>query len=147
MATTVDAYRIRFERTNVIAKGEFKKNQDPNVESFLNVARKQEILNLIEKLTKVWTVDFKKEVTRIYADDEDYTIEINPILFDELNEEEKVYILLKEIEKIRMGLVKPSTYLELTVEQSTKINDVATSIVGFEVAASAINKLNLLTSK
>lgn len=145
MSIFVETYRITFPReknTKVATK-----HKEQNVEELLNLVRKQEALNLIPLFENTWSVKFKGSVTRIFSDEKAYALEINPEIFDMLKEDEKAFILLREIEKMRLGLVEPLKAPELTSQQEVELDDHAGRIVGYNVARITLNKLVYYAAK
>ena len=144
---TVQAYRFRFERVAPQEAKRIQTHDNPTINEFLNLTRKQEALNLIPNKVVIWTADFKGATTRIYADQTDYYLEINQTHFDNLSEDQQAFVLLREIEKMRLGLVVPDTYTELTSFQEIFLDTHAATIVGANVARITLNKLALFSAK
>ncbi len=139
MSNTVETYRISFSRD--ITPKAVSKHKEQHAEELLNLVRKQEALNLIPQFEKTWTIKFKGLVCRIFSDQNAYALEINPEIFDQFSDDEKAFVILREIEKMRLGLVEPLKAPELTPEQELELDEHASSIVGVEVSKSVIEKL------
>lgn len=147
MSTTIEAYRLLFNCIDTISEPKRISHKIKEVEELLKNAVKQEAINLIPTMTKMWSVDFKGSTTRVYNDGLAYTLEINPLHFDKLNEDSKAFIILRELEKMRLGYVKPDVFTELTEEQQINLDLYASDIFTPNLARKTLNTLALYAAK
>ena len=147
MSTTIEAYRLLFNCIDTISEPKRISHKIKEVEELIKNAVKQEAINLIPTMTKMWSVDFKGSTTRVYNDGLAYTLEINPVHFDKLDEDSKAFIILRELEKMRLGYVKPDVFTELTEEQQINLDLYASDIVTPNLARKTLNTLALYAAK
>ena len=147
MGITAEAYRLLFNCIDTVKQPKRIKNPVKEVEEFLKLTVKQEAINLIPNMVKMWSVDFKGCTTRTYSDGLAYTVEINPFHFDKLSEDGKAFILLRELEKMRLGYVEPNTYVELSEEQQINLDLYASDFVTPNVARITLNQLAYYAAK
>lgn len=88
----------------------------------------------------MWSVDFRGATTRVYADERTITLEINPVHFDKLTQDEQVFIIIRELDKMRLGMVKPNEIVELTEQQNLQLDAMALEVVDANVARICLNK-------
>ena len=147
MRPTTEVHRLMFNCIDTISEPKRIKHPVKEVEELLRLTIKQDALNLIPTMVTMWSVDFKGSTTRVYNDGLSYTLEINPVHFDKLDLDSKAFIILRELEKMRLGYVKPEVYTELTEDQQINLDLYASDIVTPNVARKTLNILTWYAAK
>ena len=147
MRPTTEVYRLKFDCSDTTTEPKRISHKVKEVEVLLRNTVKQEAMNLIPTMTKAWSMDFKGSTTRVYNDGGCYTLEINPVHFDKLDNDGKAFVLLRELEKMRLGLVKSMEYAELTADHQIHLDLYASDMVSPNVARKTLNVLVYYTAK
>ena len=139
MGFSTKAYRLLFQH-KAPDKPRSLKHKSKLIQDLLVATVRQEAINLIAEKGEMWSVDFRGATTRIYADEQSITLELNPDHFDKLTQDEQIFIITRELDKMRLGMVKPNEIVELTEHQQLQLDELALEVVDSNVARICLNK-------
>ena len=139
MGFSTKAYRLLFQH-KAPDKPRSLKHKSRVIQELLVATVRQEAINLISEKVEMWSVDFRGATTRIYADEQSITLELNPDHFDKLTQDEQIFIITRELDKMRLGMVKPNQIVELSESEQLQLDQMALEVVDANVARICLNK-------